>query len=241
MIPLKDDIKHRSFPYVNIALIAINIAVFIFELVIGDRLSRVLHANAFVPADYTVGFTQALDNYGFLKLIYSPFVSMFLHGSVVHIVGNLLFLFVFGDNVEDRLGHFRYLVFYVLCGLAATAVHFLANPVNPFPIIGASGAIAGVLGAYLVLFPKARILTLVPLVIIFWAIRLPAFVVLPFWFITQLFSGWQAITSEMDSGVAWFAHIGGFVAGGLYLWFNRRRFRPLEQMPEPVAVFGDND
>ena len=159
MIPLKDDIKHRSFPYVNIALIAINIAVFIFELVIGDRLSRVLHANAFVPADYTVGFTQALDHYGFAKLLYSPFVSMFLHGSVVHIVGNMLFLFVFGDNVEDRLGHFRYLAFYVLCGLAATAVHFLANPVNPFPIIGASGAIAGVLGAYLVLFPKARILT----------------------------------------------------------------------------------
>ncbi|MCK4593818.1 rhomboid family intramembrane serine protease [bacterium] len=241
MIPLKDDISHRSFPYVNIALIAINIAIFIFELVIGDRLSRLLYANAFVPADYTVGFTRAVERYGFLKLVYSPFVSMFVHGSVVHIAGNMLFLFVFGDNVEDRLGHVRYLFFYVLCGLVATAVHFVVNPACPLPIVGASGAIAGVLGAYLVLFPKARILTLVPLVIIFWAIRLPAFIVLPFWFITQLFSGWHSITATMSSGVAWFAHIGGFLAGGIYLWFNRRRFRPIEELPEPVAVFGDND
>lgn len=241
MIPLKDDISHRSFPYVNIALIAINVAIFIFELLIGDKLSRLIYANAFVPADYTVGFTRAVERYGFLKLVYSPFVSMFVHGSVVHIAGNMLFLFVFGDNVEDRLGHVRYLFFYVLCGLIATAVHFAANPVCPLPIVGASGAIAGVLGAYLVLFPKARILTLVPLVIIFWAIRLPAFIVLPFWFITQLFSGWQSITRTMSSGVAWFAHIGGFLAGGVYLWFNRRRFRPIEELPEPVAVFGDND
>ncbi len=241
MIPLKDDIRHRSFPYVNIALIAINVAIFIFELLIGDKLSRLLYANAFVPADYTVGFTYAVERYGFLKLVYSPFVSMFVHGSVVHIAGNMLFLFVFGDNVEDRLGHVRYLFFYVLCGLIATGVHFAANPVCPLPIVGASGAIAGVLGAYLVLFPKARILTLVPLVIIFWAIRLPAFIVLPFWFITQLFSGWQSITRTMSSGVAWFAHIGGFLAGGVYLWFNRRRFRPIEELPEPVAVFGDND
>lgn len=241
MIPLKDDIRHRSFPYVNIALIAINVAIFIFELLIGDKLSRLLYANAFVPADYTVGFTRAVERYGFLKLIYSPFVSMFVHGSVVHIAGNMLFLFVFGDNVEDRLGHVRYLFFYVLCGLIATVVHFAANPMSPLPIVGASGAIAGVLGAYLVLFPKARILTLVPLVIIFWAIRLPAFIVLPFWFITQLFSGWQSITRTMSSGVAWFAHIGGFLAGGIYLWFNRRRFRPIEELPEPVAVFGDND
>jgi len=241
VIPLKDDIKHRTFPFVNIALIALNIAVFIFELVIGDRLSRVMRANAFVPADYTVGFTQAVARYGFAKLLYSPFVSMFLHGGVVHIAGNMLFLFVFGDNVEDRLGHLRYLVFYLLCGLAATAVHFFVNPTSPLPIVGASGAIAGVLGAYLVLFPKARILTLVPLVIIFWAIRLPAFVVLPFWFVTQLFSGWQVLTTAVDTRVAWFAHIGGFLAGGLYLWFNRRRFRPIEELPGPVAVYGDND
>lgn len=241
MIPLKDDIQHRRFPYVNVAIIALNIGVFIFELMMGDRVTRMLLANAFVPADYTVHLTSSIAHFGFFRLLYAPFVSMFLHGGFVHIAGNMLFLFVFGDNVEDRLGHVRYLVFYLLCGLIATFVQFIFDPASEAAIIGASGAIAGVLGAYLVLFPKARILTLVPIVIIFWAMRLPAFIVLPFWFVVQLFSGWTAITTAFDSGVAWFAHIGGFAAGAAYLWFNRKRFRAIKDHPDNIEVFGDND
>lgn len=239
MIPLKDDIQHRKYPYVNTALIAVNVGLFLLEIFMGDKLRGVFMQNAFVPADYTVNLS--LRGIRLARFFYAPFLSMFLHGGFVHIGGNMLFLWVFGDNVEDRLGHLRYLIFYLLCGLIASFVQFIFNPTSPYPIIGASGAIAGVLGAYLVLFPKARILTLVPIVIIFWAVRLPAFLVLPFWFVVQLFKGAAAVVSSFDGGIAWFAHIGGFVAGGLYLWFNRKRFRPIEEHPEHLVVYGDND
>lgn len=239
MIPLKDDIEHRSFPYVNTAIIALNVGLFLLELFMGDKLRGIFLQNAFVPADYTIHLS--LRGIRIARLLYAPFLSMFLHGGFVHIAGNMLFLWVFGDNVEDRLGHLRYLVFYLLCGLAATFIQFIFAPTSTSPVIGASGAIAGVLGAYLVLFPKARILTLVPIVIIFWAVRLPAFLVLPFWFIVQLFNGWTAIVADFSGGVAWFAHIGGFLAGAAYLWFNRKRFRPIEEHPEHIVVYGDND
>jgi membrane associated rhomboid family serine protease len=140
---------------------------------------------------------------------------MFLHGGWAHLIGNMLYLWIFGDNVEDRLGHVKYVVFYLGCGWVATLVHGLSNPGSAIPSIGASGAIAGVLGAYLVLFPKARVVTLIPLGFFIRLTQLPALAVLGFWFVLQLFSGTASLgaKSAQTTGVAWWAHIGGFVAG----------------------------
>jgi membrane associated rhomboid family serine protease len=151
------------------------------------------------------------------------FTSMFLHGGWLHFLGNMLYLWIFGDNVEDRLGHLRYLVFYVLCGVAAALLHIFTNHGSTLPTVGASGAIAGVLGAYLVFFPGARVLALVPILFFFQLMELPALIFLGFWFVIQFFSGALSLASQPVGGTAWWAHIGGFMAGVIYAFKFKRR------------------
>jgi membrane associated rhomboid family serine protease len=201
MIPLRDTQPSRTVPVVTILLIVINVLVFFYELSL-DPWSR----------------NHLIAQYGMVPehLRYSTFVtSMFLHGGWMHITGNMWFLWIFGDNVEDILGHVPYLLFYLLCGVAAAAAHVALNPDSSMPTVGASGAIAGVMGAYLVKFPHARVLTLVPIFFFLTTYELPAFVILGWWFVIQFFSGVGSVaySRAAQGGVAWFAHIGGFLTG----------------------------
>ena len=228
MIPLRDDTRRTGVPVVNVALIAANALLFFYELSLGPRLTSFVMASAFVPARITAGGIGPGDlGLGFE----SALLSMFLHGGWAHFLGNMLFLWIFGDNVEDRLGHVRYLIFYLLAGYAATLAHFLSDPASAVPAIGASGAISGVLGAYLFLHPQARIQTLVFFGFFARFILVPAWVFLPFWFVIQLFSGIASIgaPSGEGGGVAFFAHIGGFVAGPLLLFLLGGGRRPRQQ------------
>jgi membrane associated rhomboid family serine protease len=225
LIPIRDIhvSPRRTRPVVNVLLIAVNVAVFLFELSLGPRLEGFLMSAAFIPGregGLAVGVTSAL-------------LSMFLHGGWGHLLGNMLFLWIFGDNVEDRLGHFRYLVFYLLCGYAATFAHAFFNAGSTMPAIGASGAISGVLGAYLFLYPRARIVTLVWLFIFVRFVEIPALVFLPIWFLMQFFSGVSALRAAdaASGGVAWFAHIGGFIAGPLLLLLLGGARRPRPALP----------
>ena len=205
MIPLYDTLHSRRFPLVNWMLIGLNVLVFLYELTLSpaalDRLTRVW---GLVPAQLTA---HPLD------IWVTIFTSMFLHGGWFHILSNMWVLFIFGDNVEDRMGGARYLVFYLLSGVAAALIESFIVPGSRVPMIGASGAIAGVLGAYLILYPRARVASLVPILFIFTIIEIPALIFLLFWFISQLFSGWLALQGAAGSGVAWWAHVGGFVFG----------------------------
>ena len=168
-----------------------------------------------VPTDVVTAFS----GYQYLDAITPFFTSMFLHGGWLHLAGNMLYLWIFGDNIEDRLGHGRYFAFYVLCGLAAGALHVIMDPLSGIPTVGASGAISGVLGAYLVLFPRARVLTVIPVFVFIQLAELPAIIVLAFWFIIQFFNGLVSFGVETggSGGVAWWAHIGGFLAGFLLI------------------------
>lgn len=219
MIPLKDDIPSRSFPVVNTAFIILNVAAFIYQLLIGDRLDAFIHEYGVIPIRYYYeGVQTDLGDVVYFSTrdrILPLFSSMFLHGGFLHLGGNMLYLYIFGDNVEDRMGHARYFFFYLLCGLAAAGVHIVTNQESPVPTIGASGAIAGILGAYALLYPRARVVVLVPIIVIFQVIQLPAMIVLGFWFVMQLFQGTLALSAESSAtgGVAWWAHIGGFVFG----------------------------
>jgi membrane associated rhomboid family serine protease len=209
MIPLRDTIPARRFPIVNTAIIALNVLVFLFEEVLGpQQLQRLIQAYGLVPA----GFWQG----GGLERWLPLFTSMFLHGGWWHLISNMLALYIFGDNVEDRLGPFRYLLFYLFSGLAAGGAHVLAYSGSSLPTVGASGAIAGVLGGYLLLYPQARVLTLVPIFYFIRIVEIPAIIYLGFWFISQLFNGVFALAAAdvfQSGGVAWWAHIGGFVFG----------------------------
>ncbi len=238
MIPLRDDEPSRRTPLVTVALIAVNVAFFLYELSLGrEGLQEFLYSAAFVPARLFGGGVPGGD--GELQLG-GALLSMFLHGGWAHIGGNMLFLWIFGDNVEDRLGHVRFVVFYVACGLAATYAQAVAQPDLAVPTVGASGAIAGVLGAYLLLFPTARIHTLVFLGFFITFIEVPALVYLPFWFLLQFVSGLAALgarTSAETGGVAWFAHIGGFVAGPLVFFaLGGRRGRRERRRPGPTRT-----
>jgi membrane associated rhomboid family serine protease len=208
MMPLKDEIKTRRVPLVNYALILINVAVFIYQFVNSAQMEAIVSQYAMIPANVTAGFST-----GSLRTVVT---SMFMHAGWVHLLGNMLYLWIFGDNVEDRLGHFGYLNFYLAGGFAAAALHILINPQSIVPTVGASGAIAAVLGAYLVLYPKARIYTFIPIGL-FARLRLvPAAVVLGLWFLLQLFSGFTSLDIKSDvGGTAFWAHIGGFVFGVL--------------------------
>jgi membrane associated rhomboid family serine protease len=225
LIPISDPSEpNRIFPYVNIALIVANFLVFFYELSLGSQGTNTL--NRFI-ADYSVvpcEYTNHCTAYAGTPHPYwiTLFTSMFMHGGWLHILGNMIFLWVFGDNIENSMGHVRYIIFYLLCGLAANGLEIATAATSVLPGLGASGAIAGVLAAYLMLYPSSRIATLIPIAIIFIPIRLPAWILIGFWFITQLFNGFASLSGTAgQGGVAYFAHIGGFVAGAVLIWFFR--------------------
>jgi membrane associated rhomboid family serine protease len=206
MIPIRDEIPTRETPVVNYLLIAANVLVFLWMFLMPESaLETMVNKYAMVPAHFADGVT--------LADIMTIFTSMFMHAGWAHIGGNMLYLWIFGDNVEDRLGHFRYLMFYLVGGVVASLTHLATNWGSELPTVGASGAIAAVLGAYLVLFPGSRIATFVPLGRFYRLTLVPAVVVLGFWFVLQLFEGVAALGTADVGGVAFWAHVGGFVAG----------------------------
>ena len=211
MIPLRDSVRPRKYPFMNNLFIVANIAVFAYQLGMGqEQLLQFYQDFGVIPQRFF-----ALAGEPFNPQLWLPlFSSMFMHGGWLHLLGNMLYLWVFGDNVEDRFGHTGYILFYLFSGVAASLVHITMNPLSPVPTIGASGAVAGVLGAYLVLFPRARILTLVPIGFFLTTIHLPATLFLFFWFFMQLLNaGLLAGAAASAQAVAWWAHIGGFITG----------------------------
>jgi membrane associated rhomboid family serine protease len=213
MIPLRDVIPSRTTPYITVTIIILNALAWVVELNLPrEALPAFLQVYGVVPADFRPP---------------TLVTSMFLHGSWLHVIGNMWYLWIFGDNVEDRLGHGRFVAFYLLCGIAAAFGQIFSDPLSRLPTIGASGAIAGVLGAYFVLYPRSRVLTLVPLFIFWELIEIPAIFLLGFWFLMQLFSaGAIAVTSSAGGGgIAFMAHVAGFVAGAAGVFVFRRRER----------------
>jgi membrane associated rhomboid family serine protease len=211
MFPLKDTQPSYSRPVVTIVLIAINILVFLYEWSL-DEWSLPEYSRQYLSSTALIRMYGATPDHLRLTTLVT---SMFLHGGWMHVLGNMLFLWVFGNRLEDALGHAKFLIFYLLCGVVAALAQVLLNPFSTVPIVGASGAIAGVMGAYLLKFPRARILTLVFIVIFATTFEIPAVILLGYWFIFQLFSGLGSIaqTNLSGGGVAWFAHVGGFLAG----------------------------
>lgn len=212
MIPLRDNIPSRRVAWVTRLLLAANLAVFCLELSQGAALEPFLYRFGVVPAHWMVASPS--DFLDWPRLFLALLTSQFLHGGLFHLGSNMLYLWIFADNVEDRLGHGRFLLLYLTSGLAAAVAQLVADPSASVPMIGASGAIAGVLGAYFLMFPFARITTLVPMWIMWEFIELPAFLFLGFWFALQWLQGMMTIGQVADvGGVAWWAHVGGFVSG----------------------------
>jgi len=209
MIPLRDVIPSRTFPFINISLIVLNAVAFLYELSIaGVNFEPFLRVFAMVPGDFVWP---------------TVITSMFLHAGWLHFLGNMLYLWIFGDNVEDRLGHFRYLVFYFTCGIAAAIAHVYMNPNSMVPTLGASGAIAGVMGAYFVLYPQSRVLTLIPLFLFYMrVVEVPAVVFLGIWFLIQFLTGAATVGVE-SGGVAVWAHVTGFLTGVAWVIVFRKR------------------
>ncbi|MGH9431991.1 MAG: rhomboid family intramembrane serine protease [Terriglobia bacterium] len=225
-IPLKDNVRRRTFWTVTLLLLVANTWMFLYELSLGPSLNQFIFIYGIVPARYMTAPGLAIPSA--LGLVVPVFVSMFLHGGWLHLIGNMLFLFVFGRSVEDRFGHAKFVILYFLSGIGAASLYICLDAGSRIPSIGASGAIAGVLGAYFVCFPRARITTVIFLVFFFWTFQLPALLVLGYWFLIQFVSGFQmlAVQSATGSGVAWWAHVGGFLTGLiLALVFQPRRAR----------------
>jgi len=216
MIPLQDILPRRRIPIVTWALIGVNTLVFLFEIALPHSTREVLFQYfGLIPARITS--SEWAELHGFPPGAYFTFLThLFLHGGWVHFLGNMWTLWIFGDNVEDRMGHLRFFIFYILCGIAAALVHILIHPLSPIPTIGASGAISGVLGAYLVMFPLARIIVMVPIFIFPFFFEIPAVIYLGYWYLIQIFSGTLSLALPGEvGGVAWWAHVGGFLAGVL--------------------------
>ncbi len=207
MIPIRDENPTRTTPVITYLLIAVNVVVFIFQTLLGQYNDTFVYQFALIPSQVT----QSLS----LGNISDIFTSMFMHAGLAHIGGNMLYLWIFGDNVEDRLGRGRYIIFYIAGGIIASLAHIITNPLSEIPTVGASGAIAAVLGAYLVLFPRQRVLTLIPLGFFLRMTMLPASLVLGVWFLLQFFQGVMTLGGPDMGGVAFWAHIGGFVTGVL--------------------------
>jgi membrane associated rhomboid family serine protease len=223
MIPLKDRNPTKRFPIITILIIAVNVLIFIYQISLGLQWEGFYYKFSVIPSR----IVESLHSEIFRPLTFLTLVtSMFLHGGWLHLGGNMLYLWVFGDNVEDKFGHGRFLVFYLICGITATMLHIFMEPASTVPTIGASGAISGVLGAYILMFPRTRVLTLIPIFIFIQLAELPAFIILGFWFVLQFINGMVSLgyaTSGMG-GVAWWAHIGGFIAG-LLLVLPFRKYR----------------
>jgi membrane associated rhomboid family serine protease len=221
MFPYKDDNPTNTFPYVTIGIIAMNVAVFVLQILSSTDGQRIIFAYGAIPHNIvTMETTQPIHP------VLTIFTSMFMHGGLFHIFGNMLYLWIFGNNIEDRLGHIRFVVFYLFCGITAALSHTLTAAGSNIPMIGASGAVSGVLGAYLLLFPYARIHTVIFLGFFVQTVRIPALIVIGFWAIIQVVNG-LVTQGPNQGGVAWFAHVGGFLAGLLTikLWSPRRSDR----------------
>ena len=220
MFPLYDTVRSRKFPLINLILILANVLVFLYELQLGpDALKDFIFTWGLIPANIFSDPDTTWTTF---------FSSMFLHGGWFHIINNVWVLFIFGDNVEAGMGKIRYLVFYLVSGVAAGLLQSYILPSSTVPMIGASGAVAGVLGAYLILFPRSRIASLVPILFIFTIVEIPATLFLIFWFLSQLYSGLGALRGGGESGIAWWAHIGGFMFGALMVSFFAVRRRMIE-------------
>src|ERR1700739_2818766 len=217
MIPLKDINPTRNFPFVNVMLISANVLVFIYQLTLSPRAEKLfVLANATVPARipaFLAGHAPAG------VAIFPRLSSMFLHGGLMHLLGNMLFLYIFGDNVEDTFGHIGYLFFYLLCGIGSGLIHVMFNWNSAIPALGASGAISGVMGAYVVLFPHHKILTF----FFIFLIPVPAILILGYWFVLQFVAGVNGLGMAAAGGVAWWAHIGGFLMGAVIAWAIKKR------------------
>jgi len=217
MIPIRDDQISPCRPVAVYGIMAVTALVFVWQLMVGLHNDTIFYTFGFVPGKYTLA--QLSRHFTGINLLLSPLSYMFLHGGFWHFLGNMWFLYIFGDNVECHLGSLRFLGFYLISGLFSALFHFLLNSYSPVPTIGASGAIAGVMGAYFFLYPGARILTLIPIVIFPLFIHIPAFVFLGIWFILQFIN---AFGQEAGSNIAWWAHVGGFVTGIILIRLNRR-------------------
>lgn len=223
MFPIRDTVPNRSFPSTTWMLIILCGVVFYFETTLPpELLDELTFYFGIVPAEYTQRHRHGLPLIDYLSFL----TTMFLHGGWLHFLGNMWFLKIFGSKVEDRMGHCRFLLFYLLTGVLASMLHIRLSPHSSMPVIGASGAIAGVMGAYYVLFPRSRILTFIPIFIIPWFIEVPSVFYLGGWFLLQLFSGTVALVlPSSGGGVAWWGHIGGFIAGVLLVIFFKKRAR----------------
>jgi membrane associated rhomboid family serine protease len=220
LIPLKDNVPTRKFPFINYGLILINVAVFVYQITLqhADLVSMVQQF-AFIPADFTTGLMNAPFS---LSTYYPVITAMFIHGSLGHILFNMLYLYIFGDNVEDRMGHWKYLVFYLLTGFLAAMAQYVIGIYGETPMVGASGAISGILAAYLFIYPHSRVLTITPFILVFTLIPVPAFFYILLWFFLQILNAVSSLFQEVGN-VAWMAHIGGFVGGAvLYRFFIKK-------------------
>ena len=223
MFPIRDTIPTQRHPFMTRLLIIINILAFLFEVMMPSRqLEQFIYLFGIVPARYTNPEWAAWV--GFPGGSYAPFLThMFLHGGWMHIISNMWTLWIFGDNVEDRMGSFRFLAFYLICGIAAGMTHMVVNPASTVPSVGASGAIAGVLAAYFLWFTHSRVLVMIPIIIFPVFAEVPAVLYLGVWFVTQLFSGTASLVRpNSGAGIAFWAHIGGFIAGALLCWLFLR-------------------
>lgn len=215
MIPLRDKAKARRLPLITVLLITVNIYVFVKEVFLGPKLHGMIYRFAVIPSAYLHPQTWTAAQLASNGI--SLLSSLFLHGGWLHLLGNMWYLWIFGDNVEAKIGHFRFLIFYLLCGLIGNLAHIFINSSSNTPLLGASGCIAGVLGAYLLLFPGAKILTLLPVLVFWTVIEIPAFFFLAIWLLIQFLNGFFVLAGYRESAgnVAWWAHIGGFAGGFL--------------------------
>jgi rhomboid family protein len=217
VIPIRDTQPSTCVPVATYMLMGINLLVFIQQVQLGFNEEVFFYSYGLVPAKYTVHEVARYFSLG--NQLFSIFSYMFLHGGFWHFIGNMWFLYIFGDNVEEHFGSLRFLGFYLICGIVSGLFHFFLNPVSMVPTIGASGAIAGVMGAYFLLYPRSKILTVIPIIIFPWFVEIPAFIFLGVWFLIQFVN---AAGSSSGSGIAWWAHIGGFIAGLLFVKLNKR-------------------
>ncbi len=253
MIPIRGTVPSRHYPVINTVIIVANILFYMVEMSQGEALNRFIYTYGLVPARYSM--LQIAAHFTFFQQIFSLVSFMFLHGSFWHLAGNMWFLYIFGDNVEDRVGHLRYLFFYLLCGISSGVAHLFFNLDSAMPTIGASGAIAGVMGAYFILYPKARIVTLIPIIFIPYFVELPAAIFLGIWLFIQFISA--ALTNVNAGGIAWWAHIGGFIFGAVFLKIflllpqqgiprtlsgaTVRRSTPRLHISRPIPQMGESD
>jgi membrane associated rhomboid family serine protease len=217
MIPLKDDNPTSTYPYVTVGLIIINSLTFFYELSLGSHFEHFLNEYGAIPV-FVLNMTSPGEH---PPPYITVFTSMFLHGGFFHVAGNMLYLWIFGNNIEDSMGHFRFVVFYLISGIIAVYTFSIVNPHSTIPMVGASGAVSGVLGAYLILFPRAKVLTLIPFGFYMQVVKVPAVFLLGMWIVVQLISGMAS--SRSGGGVAWFAHIGGFLAGIVLIGLFKKR------------------